>query len=180
MKTDDSAEAERKKKEEAERRAKLDEIAEKQRQRERESEEKEKQRREEVLRKYTFGPVRPVEPSAIARPSESGPNISASSSGKYVPRFKREGQVQAPETSRWVGGNSRQDDRKRDEHKPSPSGSVSRDGQAPYEADRRFSSSKQDDRTSQNSDRWRDDRRPSGFGSASKSTWSSSRARGAR
>lgn len=147
------AEAERQRKIEEERRAKLDEIAEKQRQRERELEEKERQRREALLGRSTDGPSRPSEPVG-SRPSEpvaTAPAAAAAATGagappaagKYVPRFRR------PEVS----------------------------AQAPSAEPDRWGSSRQDDRTSQPSDRWRsDDRKPSfGAGGGSKSTWSSSR-----
>lgn len=145
------AEAERQKKEEAERKAKLDEIAEKQRQRERELEEKERKWREEVLGKTTAVSPRPVEIPSAANPSEPAPAPAAAaaaaapSGGKYVPKFKRmqsDGASQAPpETDRWGGGN------KIDDRPPS--------------------------------DRWRgEDRRPAYGGGASRSTWSSSRSRG--
>lgn len=147
------AEAERQRKIEEERRAKLDEIAEKQRQRERELEEKERQRREALLGRSTDGPSRPSEPVG-SRPSEpvaTAPAAAAAATGagappaagKYVPRFRR------PEVS----------------------------AQAPPAEPDRWGSSRQDDRTSQPSDRWRsDDRKPSfGAGGGSKSTWSSSR-----
>jgi translation initiation factor 3 subunit A len=123
------AEAERQKKEQAERKAKLDEIAEKQRQRERELEEKERQRREALLGRSTVGSLKPSEPLIAARPMESvsavpvavaagaagaGAGAAAPSSGKYVPKFRRErtessGKAPPPESDRW--GSSRQDDR---------------------------------------------------------------------
>ncbi|XP_030459923.2 eukaryotic translation initiation factor 3 subunit A [Syzygium oleosum] len=149
-------EAERRCKEEAERKAKLDEIAEKQRQRERELEEKEKQWKETIL-----GPSRPVEPFPASNPVEPVAAAAAAAApaaatapanpGRYVPKFLRErtegpGAAPPPEADRW-GGRGRQDDR-----------------------------------FSQPSDRWRnDERRPSAFGSGgsggggSRSTWSSSR-----
>lgn len=154
------AEDERRKKEEAERKAKLDEIAEKQRQRERELEEKERLRREALLGRSTEAFSNPSEPPAGTRPSEPPAAVAVTaanndgaaapppSTGKYVPRFlrlqKQEGSAQAPppEPDRWT---SRQDSRR----SPPPG------------------------------DRWRsgDDRRPT-FGSGSRSTWSSSRPRG--
>lgn len=142
------AEAERRRKEEAEHKAKLDEIAEKQRQRERELEEKEKKRKEEILGKTTAAAPKPAEPAAVARPLEPVPTAAAATAaptpGKYVPpsRLKRQqgegaGQAPPPETDRWVGG------------------------------------SRPDDRASPGNDRWR----PSfgGGGSTSRSSWSSSR-----
>lgn len=142
------AEAERRRKEEAEHKAKLDEIAEKQRQRERELEEKEKKRKEEILGKATAAAApKPAEPAAVARPLEPVPTAAAATAaptpGKYVPpsRLKRQqgegaGQAPPPETDRWAGGN------------------------------------RPDDRASQPNDRWR----PSfGGGGASRSSWSSSR-----
>lgn len=142
------AEAERRRKEEAERKAKLDEIAEKQRQRERELEEKEKLRREALLGRSTAAAEIPsthlVEPApaALSAPAAAAA-APAPTAARYVPKFRRQnaegpGQAPPPEPDRW--GSSRQDDR--------PS-------QAP-------------------SDRWRnDDRRPA-FG-GSRSSWSSSR-----
>ncbi|KAG9453870.1 hypothetical protein H6P81_006774 [Aristolochia fimbriata] len=99
-------EAERKKREEAERRAKLDEIAEKQRQREREAEEKEKARREALLRRSVEPAARHIEPPPAARPVEAS---AAPTTGRYVPRFRRETPSAAPppETDRW----GRQDER---------------------------------------------------------------------
>ena len=121
------AEAERRKKEEAEHQAKLDEIAEKQRQRERELEEKERQRREEVLRGT---PSTPLRPSEAIRPSKLVPvtTNSPTSLGKYVPRHLRErmvgggGGAQTPPSSepdRW----GRQDDRPSDRWRRSAFGS---------------------------------------------------------
>jgi translation initiation factor 3 subunit A len=152
-------EAERQRKEQAERQAKLDEIAEKQRQRERELDEKERLRREALLGRSAEGPLKPSEPPALARPLDSGhaaapaaaAAVAAPSPGKYVPKFKRaesSGQAPPPESNRWGS-----------------------------------SSSRQDDRISQTGDRWRsDDRRSSGGssfggggGSRFASTWSSSR-----
>ncbi|KAH7542989.1 eukaryotic translation initiation factor 3 subunit A [Ziziphus jujuba] len=112
-------EAERRRKEEAERKAKLDEIAAKQRQRELELEEKERQRKEALLGRSTAAaaaeipPARPVEPGATA-PAAPAAAAAASSSGKYVPRFRRQiaegsGQAPPPEPDRW--GSGRQDDR---------------------------------------------------------------------
>lgn len=145
----DCAEMERKKKEEAERKAKLDEIAEKQRQRERELEEKERQRREELLGRSNAVPARHTVPSTMAHPAEAAPVAPASaaaSPAKYVPRFKRtsaEAGVPAPppESDKWTSGRS------------------------------------SDDQTSQQNDRWRDDRRSAfgggGGGGGPRSTWSS-------
>lgn len=153
---------ERRKKEEAERKAKLDEIAERQRQRELELEEKERKRKEELLGKSTALPARPTEP--LSRPPETGATAPAAAAAaaapapnKYVPRFKRgvvEGAPQAPpaETDKW--GSNRQDDRPADKWGSRPA-----------------------------DDRWRDDRdrerRPFGAGSRPGS-WSSSRSRGER
>lgn len=134
------SEAERRKREEAERKAKLDEIAEKQRQRERELEEKERLRKESLL----FGgggrsadvPARP-DVAVGSRPLESGTAAPAAaaaaaaaaapSTGKYVPRFRRtessSSNAPAPESDRW--GSSRPDNRpaqpdswRSDERKP--------------------------------------------------------------
>lgn len=157
-------EAERRRKEEAERRAKLDEIAEKQRQRERELEEKEKLRREALLGRPTEVPPKPSEPPTGGRPLEPGSAAPAAAaaaaapaSGKYVPKFRRErgeSAVQAPplEPDRWGSRGA-----------PNP------------ESDRW--GSRQDDRPPQPSDRWRRDDRGSSFGSGGgsrSSTWSSS------
>ncbi|CAI9760741.1 unnamed protein product [Fraxinus pennsylvanica] len=139
-------EMERKKKEEAERKAKLDEIAEKQRQREQELEEKERQRREELLGRSNAVPVRHTEPSTMARPAEAAPVAPASAAaslGKYVPRFKRAsaeggGQAPPPETDKWTSGR------------------------------------RSDDQTSQQNDKWRDERKSAfGGGGVPRSTWSS-------
>lgn len=79
-------EAEKRKKEQAERKAKLDEIAEKQRQRELELEEKAKRMREEVLK----GPIAPPPEPSVA-PAAAPPAVAPSSgSGKYVPKWKRQ------------------------------------------------------------------------------------------
>ncbi|KAL3531838.1 hypothetical protein ACH5RR_005359 [Cinchona calisaya] len=134
-------EAERRRQEEAEHKAKLDEVAEKQRQRDRELEEKDKKWREEVFGKSTAMAPGPADPPAVARPSEPAPTVPAAaaapSSGKYVPRFKRqqaEGAELAPppETDKW-GGGSRMDDRTtqpndkwRDDRRPSYGGGASR------------------------------------------------------
>lgn len=94
------AEAERKRKEEAEYRAKLDEIAEKQRQRERELEEKERLRKEALLGRPAELPrpaePRPVEP-AVAAPAAAA--AAAPAPGKYVPRFRRGGTEPAAQTA---------------------------------------------------------------------------------
>lgn len=161
------SEAERRKKEEAERKAKLDEIAEKQRHREKELEEKEKQWKNEVLGRAAAVPPRaepaaqPVEvaagapasaPAAAAAAAAPAP-APAATAGKYVPRHKRvaaEAPAQPPpEADRWSAGGSRADDRT-----PQTGGG----------------------------DRWRDDRRPaaSSLGAPRSSTWQSSRERGAR
>ncbi|XP_022719484.1 eukaryotic translation initiation factor 3 subunit A-like isoform X2 [Durio zibethinus] len=99
-------EAERQRKEEAEYKAKMDEIAEKQRQRERELEEKERLRREALLGRSTEGLSRPSELPAGSC-TESGVAASAPSSGKYVPRFRRErpessGPAPPSEPDRWT------------------------------------------------------------------------------
>ena len=154
------AEAERQKKLDEERRAKLDEIAEKQRQRERELEEKERQRREALLGRSTDGSSRvsetpvgsrllepgvaaPAAAAAAAPAAAAAAPAAAGTAGKYVPRFRRDrtegsGQAPSPEPDRW---------------------------------------GRQDDQTAQpSSDRWRSDDRNSSFGSGgSRSTWSSSR-----
>ena len=84
-------EAEKRKKQEAEHKAKLDEIAEKQRQRERELEEKEKKRREELLKGTDAPPTRPAEPTAAPAAAAAQPAAApAQGSGKYVPKFKRQ------------------------------------------------------------------------------------------
>lgn len=139
------AEAERRKKEEAEYKAKLDEIAERQKQREREAEEKEKRRREQLLGRSTAAPAempstRPAEPVAASAASAPA-TASAPPPGKYVPKFRQR-----------LGEGS---------------------GQAPPQEPDRWGSSRQDDRPSQPGDRWRsDDRRPFG---GSRSSWSSAR-----
>ena len=115
------AEAERRKKEEAERKAKLDEIAEKQRQRERELEARERLRRQQLL---ASGPsARPSEPFVRAHPEAAPPAAAAAAAapapGKYVPRHLREKaaavgspavrQASPPEPDHW----GRRDDRDR-------------------------------------------------------------------
>lgn len=143
------AEAERRKKEEAERQAKLDEIAEKQRRRMLELEEKERREKEEILRRPMSVLPKPAEPPTLGRPTELGGTApvpaaaaGAPSAGKYVPRHLRgkvdgAGQGPPPETDKWGGGPG----------------------------------SKPDDRPS-----WRDERRPTSFGSSgSRTSWSSSR-----
>ena len=145
-------EAERRKREEAERKAKLDEIAEKQRQRERELEEKERLRKEMLFSGGKSGdasarpdvsPASRPQESRTASPAAAAAAAAAPAAGKYVPRFLRERTESSspnappPESDRW--GSSRPDNR------PSQPGS------------------------------WRnDDRRPAAFGS-SRSSWSSSR-----
>lgn len=117
------AEAERRKKEEAERKAKLDEIAEKQRQRERELEEKERLRKESLFGggRSSDAPARPDFPpasrlldSGTAAPAAAAAAAAAAPSpAKYVPRFRRsEGSTATappPESDRW--GSSRPDNR---------------------------------------------------------------------
>jgi translation initiation factor 3 subunit A len=122
-------EEERKKREEAEHKARLDAIAEKQRQRERELEEKERLRRESLLRSSVDPVPRTVPPPAAAAETVTGAPAAAAaaaapapapapapSSSKYVPKFRRGGSdaappqraAAAPETGdRW----SRPDDR---------------------------------------------------------------------
>ncbi|KAJ0968622.1 hypothetical protein J5N97_025539 [Dioscorea zingiberensis] len=106
-------EAERRKREEAERKAKLDEIAERQRQREREIEEKKERERNEVLLGRAAEPLaRPAEPVTPVRPVEpvAVAAATASSPGKYVPKFRRSDAPAAPPpetTDRW----GRQDER---------------------------------------------------------------------
>ncbi|KAJ4849475.1 Eukaryotic translation initiation factor 3 subunit A [Turnera subulata] len=150
-------EAERRKREEAERRAKLDEIAEKQRQRERELEEKERLRREALLSGRSLdGPTKASELSAGSRPEPvaAAPVTAAApaqSTGKYVPRFRRESTEssgQAPPSA----------------------------GQAPPEADRRAGGARQ---PPPESDWWgprSDERNPPGD-KWRPSRWSSSRPR---
>eukprot|EP00262_Sarcandra_glabra_P011006 TRINITY_DN2670_c0_g1_i1.p1 TRINITY_DN2670_c0_g1~~TRINITY_DN2670_c0_g1_i1.p1 ORF type:complete len:1017 (-),score=219.66 TRINITY_DN2670_c0_g1_i1:176-3064(-) len=140
-------EAERRKKEEAERKAKLDEIAERQRQRERELEEKEKIRRESILGRTSEPPSRLVEPIAASpvEPIAAPAAAATTSSGKYVPKFRRERSESSstappPESDRWG----------RQEERPTQSGDRWR------MEDRRSSFS-------------------SSGGSRSSSTWSSSR-----
>ncbi|OAY42365.1 eukaryotic translation initiation factor 3 subunit A [Manihot esculenta] len=195
-------EAERRRKEEAERKAKLDEIAEKQRQRERELEEKEKLRREALLGRTTDGPARPSELPAGSRPdlgaaaAPAPAPAAAPSSGKYVPRFRREKDIsgQAPlDSDRWSGGSSRQ--------APSDPERWGSGGtrQLSVDADRWGSSGTRQAPTSDtdrwgsggtrqppaDSDRWGggtrpDDRNPPGDrwrSSSSKSTWSRPRER---
>ncbi|KAI9075681.1 hypothetical protein K1719_042378 [Acacia pycnantha] len=125
-------EAERRKKEEAERQVKLDEIAEKQRQRERELEEKaERQKKEALFGRGGEAAVKPLEPSArtleagsAAPAAAAAAAAAAPSSGKYVPKFRRErtegpSPAAPPETDRWTtpsrpdgGDRWRSDDRR--------------------------------------------------------------------
>lgn len=103
-----NAEAERLKKEEAEKRARLDRIAEIQRQREQEIEERRKAS-EGLARPELTGGSRPLEapPAPTAAPAAAA---ATPTPGKYVPRFRRaEGQAPPPEPDRW--GSGRQDDR---------------------------------------------------------------------
>lgn len=103
-----NAEAERLKKEEAEKRARLDRIAEIQRQREQEIEERRKAS-EGLARPELSGGSRPLEapPAPTVAPAAAA---AAPAPGKYVPRFRRaEGQAPPPEPDRW--GSGRQDDR---------------------------------------------------------------------
>ncbi|XP_058107148.1 eukaryotic translation initiation factor 3 subunit A isoform X2 [Magnolia sinica] len=108
-------EAERRKKEDAERKAKLDEIAERQRQREKELEEKERLRREALLGRPSELLMRPTEQANGPHPSEpvaAKASAATPSTGKYVPRFRREktessGAAPPSEPDRW----SRHDDR---------------------------------------------------------------------
>lgn len=143
-------EAERRKKEEAERKAKLDEIAERQRQREKELEEKERLRKESLLGRSLDMPLQQVDHANGARPSEpvaDAASAAAPASGKYVPKFLRgrtegPGVAPPPEPDRW--GRS--------------------DNRPPQSSDRWRS----------------DDRKPSfsGTGGGSRSSWSSSRRSG--
>lgn len=112
----DFEEAERRRKEEAELKAKQDEIYEKQKQREKELEEKKRQQIEEVLGRYpAAAPARPTENPVVSRTAEAG-LASAPTTGKYMPRFKRASRESAApppqprpaETDRW---GSRADDR---------------------------------------------------------------------
>lgn len=101
------AAAERRKKEEAEHRAKLDEIAEKQRRREQEVEEK---RTSKALARYSELPVvsRPLETPATPEVAPVAPAVAAPAPGKYVPRFRQAAQAPPPEPDRW--GSGRQND----------------------------------------------------------------------
>lgn len=112
------SEAERRIKEDAERKAKLDAIAERQRQREQELDEKARLQREALLNRATEPVVRAFEPPSGARHPEpvaaaAAPAAAAASSGKYVPRFRRGGgesvAAPPPEADRW--GSSRTEDR---------------------------------------------------------------------
>lgn len=156
----DFVEMERRKKEEAERKAKLDEIAEKQRQRERELDEKEKRWREEVLGRTAAPPVPSrTEPSAMAPPVEVSPvaapaAAAAPAAGKYVPPKLRRSAAETP-------------------------GQAPANDAAPGSAPRAETDkwSRPDNRPSQFGERWRDDRRPAYGGSGPRSTWQSSRER---
>lgn len=87
----DFEEAERRRKEEAELKAKQDEIYEKQKQGEKQLEEKKRQQIEEVLGRSpaaAAAPARPTENPVVSRAAEAG-LASSPTTGKYVPRFKR-------------------------------------------------------------------------------------------
>lgn len=136
-----SSEIEQRKKEDAERKAKLDEITEKQMQRELELEEKEKKRRDELLTKSS-SMFSKTETSALTQPADAKPAVpvavdAAPSTGRYVPRFRMAAE----------GGG----------------------GQTPPTADKWSTGSRMDERPRQQSDRWRDDRRPSFGGGGSSS-----------
>lgn len=108
------AEAERRRKEEAERQAKLDEIAEKQRQREQELEEKERLRRQQILvgepavrSSETPTPAKPQVEAVPVAPAAAAAS-AAPAAGKYVPRHLR-GKVPSsgqapPPVRRGAGG----------------------------------------------------------------------------
>jgi translation initiation factor 3 subunit A len=127
-------EAERKKKEQLERQAKLDEILEKQRQREREIEEKaEREKREALLGRPAEPALRPYEPPA--RPLESGAAPAAAAAataapGKYVPKFRRGGadttRAPPPEADRWGNSGSKPDGDRWDRNSSFGSGGGSR------------------------------------------------------
>lgn len=121
------AESERRKEEEAKRKAKLDEIAEKQRQRELELEEKEKRWKEEVLQ------MRPSIVPANAAHSDQPRTLDSppSQGGKYIPKHRRtQAESAAPPhdqpPARRGGGNRMDDraDRWRDDRRPLVSGIV--------------------------------------------------------
>lgn len=167
------AEAEKRKKEEAERQAKLDELAEKQRQREQELDEKERLRKEAILGRSSDGASKPFEPPVrTSEPGSAAPAAAAAAaaptSGKYIPRHLRAkmegagvgGQSAPPQSEeRWAGGTRPE--------QWGPSRRTDGSSQAPPEADRW---GRPDDRSGPPSDRWRP-----GGGSRSSSTWSSSR-----
>ena len=104
------SEAERRRKEEAERKAKLDEIAEKQRQRERELEEKERLRKQQILAGDAARPSEtPDRPQPEAVQVVAPAAAAAPAPGKYVPRHLREKTAEVPrstqappaESDRW-------------------------------------------------------------------------------
>ncbi|KAI3951766.1 hypothetical protein MKW98_013824 [Papaver atlanticum] len=101
-------EAERKKKKDLERKAKLDEMAEKQRQREAEAEERERKERD-----ARFNRVPPVPAAAALAAISSAPGTTAAAPARYVPRFMRAASgaaaVTPPESDRW---GSRQEDQR--------------------------------------------------------------------
>lgn len=125
---------ERRKKEEAERKAKLDEIAEKQRQRERELEEKERQRREEILGRSAAAPAIAAKSdiSAGDAPPATAAAAPTPAAGKFVPRFRRAaaeagGQAPPPATDKWTSGSRPEapaGDRWRDDRRPAPPGGT--------------------------------------------------------
>lgn len=171
------AETEKRRKEEAERKAKLDEIAEKQRQRERELDEKERLRKEALLLRSSDGASKPFEPPVRAlEPGSTAPAAAAAAAtaGKYVPRHLRgkiegagggaDGQSPPRQSEERWGGGTRPE---LDSARWGPSRRTEGSSQAPPEADRW---GRPDDRSGPPSDRWRP-----GGGSRSSSTWSSSR-----
>ena len=110
------ADAKRRKREAAERRAKLDEIAEKQRQRERELDERERLRKEAILGKATENlPTKTSNIPGESRPSDLSPGSTsavAPPAGKYVPpNFRQsESSVQAPPAEPDRRGSGKPDD----------------------------------------------------------------------
>nr|CAB3476507.1 unnamed protein product [Digitaria exilis] len=168
------AEEERRKREEAERKAKLDAIAEKQRQREKELEEKELKRRNEqhfrgseTARAQEAAPVAqpPLDPAAAPAAAAAA---AASAPGKYVPKFKLRGD------SSSAGGSQRPDVRAREDDRWGSREERSRPDVRPLRQDappaRQDAPPARPDGPPAASDRWRGSRYSSNSSSSS-STW---------
>ncbi|GJN37643.1 hypothetical protein PR202_gb26619 [Eleusine coracana subsp. coracana] len=171
---------ERKKREEAERKAKLDAIAAKQQQRERELEEKARQMREAALRGTEPAQATSAAPTPPAREPAAAPAAAAAAataalptSGKFVPRWKRGGDSGSgsagggslrpsgpPEHDRW----GPREDRPRPDVRP-----LRQDGPPAWQD---APPARQD---APATDRWRPGSRLPSSSSSSSSTWGRSR-----